>query len=121
MYLYYQKGNRRNNPVARCVNKIYLARIPLVPGAWYVSPYLKYGIVDKHRLTRKRLQSKENLEKLTEAAAGLKTLDFYIGEKDYQALRLAMRRPPIVYLRASARKVIVSMDNEVEAKKVSHM
>eukprot|EP00904_Undaria_pinnatifida_P011296 jgi/Undpi1/7297/HiC_scaffold_22.g09770.m1 len=61
--------------------------------------------------------SKENLEKLTEAAAGLKTLDFYIGEKDYQALRLAMRRPPIVYLRASARKVIVSMDNEVEAKK----
>lgn len=58
--------------------------------------------------------------KLTEAAEGLKTLDFYIGEKDYQSMRLAMRRPPIVYLRASARKVIVNMDNEIEAKKVSH-
>lgn len=61
---------------------------------------------------------KENLTLLTEATAGLKTLDFFIGEKDYQSLRLAMRKPPVVYLRSSARKVITNLDDESVAKKV---
>lgn len=63
---------------------------------------------------------KENLTLLTEATAGLKTLDFFIGEKDYQSLRLAMRKPPVVYLRSSARKVITNLDDESVAKKVQH-
>lgn len=63
---------------------------------------------------------KENVDILTEATAGFKTLDFFIGEKDYQSLRVAMRKPPIVYLRASARKVITNLD-ETESKKVNHV
>lgn len=63
---------------------------------------------------------KENLTLLTEATAGLKTLDFFIGEKDYQSLRLAMRKPPVMYLRSSARKVIINLDDESVAKKVRH-
>lgn len=70
------------------------------------------------RLSPLQMQVKENLTLLTDATDGLKALDFFIGEKDYQSLRTAMRRPPIVYLRTSARKVIVNMDNEIEAKKV---
>lgn len=63
-------------------------------------------------------QTKENLAALTQATAGLKTLDSYIGEKDYSALRLALRNPPIGNLRASARKVIINMDNKDEEAKV---
>lgn len=57
---------------------------------------------------------------LTEATAGLKPLDFYIGEKDYQSIRLAMRKPPVMYLRSSARKVITNLDDEAVAKQVRH-
>lgn len=55
---------------------------------------------------------------LTEATTGLKTLDFFIGEKDYMSLRQAMRKPPIVYLRSSANKVITNLDDELQAKNV---
>lgn len=63
-------------------------------------------------------QSKENLTSLTEATNGLKSLDFYIGEKDYQSLRLALRNPPIGNLRSSARKVIIGIDNKDAEEKV---
>lgn len=63
-------------------------------------------------------QTKENLTILTEATSGLKTLDFFIGEKDYQALRLALRNPPIGNLRTSARKVIINIDNKEAEEKV---
>lgn len=65
------------------------------------------------------VQMKESLTRLSDAATGFKPLDVYIGEKDYQSLRLAMRKPPIVYLRSSARKTIASIEDEVEAQKVS--
>ncbi|CAN0041386.1 unnamed protein product [Scytosiphon promiscuus] len=63
--------------------------------------------------------TKENLVALTQATAGLKTLDTYIGEKDYPALRLALRNPPIGNLRASARKVIINMDNKDDEAKAT--
>lgn len=63
-------------------------------------------------------QSKENLTTLTEATNGLKTLDVFIGEKDYQALRVALRNPPIGNLRTSARKVIIAIDNKDAEEKV---
>lgn len=63
--------------------------------------------------------TKENLSLLTEATTGLKTLDFFIGEKDYQALRLALRNPPIGNLRTSARKVIINIDNKESEEKAT--
>lgn len=57
-------------------------------------------------------QTKENLALLSEATSGLKTLDSFIGEKDYKGLRLALRNPPIANLRSSARKVIIGIDNK---------
>ncbi|CAN0151088.1 unnamed protein product [Pylaiella littoralis] len=61
--------------------------------------------------------SKQNLASLTEATDALKTLDFFIAEKDYQSLRLALRNPPIGNLRASARKVIINIgDKDAEEK-----
>lgn len=63
-------------------------------------------------------QSKENLTSLTEATNGLKKLDFYIGEKDYLSLRVALRNPPIGNLRTSARKVIISIDDKDAEEKV---
>lgn len=63
-------------------------------------------------------QTKENLALLSEATAGLKTLDVFIGEKDYKGLRLAMRNPPIANLRSSARKVIIGIDNKDAEEKV---
>eukprot|EP00752_Nemacystus_decipiens_P015396 g13729.t1 len=63
--------------------------------------------------------AKENLTLLAEATSGLKTLDFFIGEKDYQALRLALRNPPIGNLRTSARKVIINIDNKEAEEKAT--
>lgn len=68
------------------------------------------------RATKKK--AKENLTLLTEATSGLKTLDSFIGEKDYKALRLALRSPPIGNLRSSARKVIISIDDKDAEEKV---
>ncbi|CAM9891819.1 unnamed protein product, partial [Ectocarpus fasciculatus] len=63
--------------------------------------------------------TKENLALLSEATAGLKTLDFFISEKDYKGLRLALRNPPIGNLRSSARKVIIGIDNKDAEEKAT--
>ncbi|CAM9603967.1 unnamed protein product [Ectocarpus sp. 8 AP-2014] len=63
--------------------------------------------------------TKENLALLSEATAGLKTLNVFIGEKDYKGLRLAMRNPPIANLRSSARKVIIGIDNKDAEEKAT--
>lgn len=67
---------------------------------------------DGLEIKKKEEELAENLRLLTSAAAGLKTLNTKVEEKEYVSIRQAMRIPPISNLRLSAKKVIAGLGDE---------